>query len=220
MWSMDPSFIHIITQEWSKPISGVKMFQVVYKVKALKQPLKSLNKNNFTDIEKSIEIAKLLLDDLQSQMHFNPHDHQILAAEQLAAESYRNLSKATTSYLHQKAKVEWNLGGDENSRYFHSKIKARQIHNKVFQIADASGSLHQDPQTIEQAFLDYYTHLLGSPNNTAKVHKATIRIGNCITERHNNILLRLVTNEKIKLCIFSIPTSKSHGPDVYTSQFL
>ncbi|XP_074271551.1 uncharacterized protein LOC141595482 [Silene latifolia] len=187
MWIMDPSFIHIITLEWSKPISGVKMFQVVYKLKALKQPLKSLNKNNFTDIEKSIEIAKPLLDDLH--------------------------------YLHQKAKVEWNLGGDENSRYFHSKIKARQVHNKVFPIVDASGSLHQDPQTIEQAFLDYYTHILGSPNNTPKVHKATVRIGNCITEQHNNILLRPVTKEEIKLCIFSIPASKSPGPDVYTSQF-
>ncbi|XP_074305389.1 uncharacterized protein LOC141640517 [Silene latifolia] len=194
MWSMDPLFTNIIIQEWRKPIAGVRMFQVVSKLKALRKPLKSLNKNKFTDIEKSTEIAKLLLDDLQSQMHSNPHD--------------QNLSKASASYLHQKAKVDWNLGGDENSRYFHSKIKARQIHNKVFQIVDASGSIHQDPQAIEKAFLDYYSHLLGSSSNTVKVHKPTVRTGNCITEHHVNILLRPVTNEEIKLCLFSIPAPK------------
>ncbi|XP_074288488.1 uncharacterized protein LOC141613644 [Silene latifolia] len=180
MWSMDPSFTNIITQEWGKQIARAKLYEVVTKLRNLKQPLKHLNKNRFSDIEKSTKIAKLLLDDLQTQMHSNPYDHHILAAEQEADESFRTLSKATTSYLHQKAK---------------------------------------DPLAIEHAFLDYYTHLLGSTSQTPKVHKPTIRTGNCITEQHTSIFLKPVANEEIKHCIFSLPTSKSPGPDGYTSQF-
>ncbi|XP_074305233.1 uncharacterized protein LOC141640282 [Silene latifolia] len=155
MWSLDSNFKAVVATEWNKTVFGVKMYQVVTKLKNLKKPLKELNKNKFSEIEKSAEVARVILDNLQT-----------------------------------KAKVEWILEGDENTRFYHSRIKARQIHNKVTQIVDKDGVTHQDPLGIENAFLSYYNDLLGSSNHTIPVHKPTVRTAD-----------------------------KSPGPDGYTSQF-
>ncbi|XP_074305322.1 uncharacterized protein LOC141640417 [Silene latifolia] len=106
------------------------MYQVVTKLRNLKKPLKELNKNKFSDIEKSAEVARVLLDRLQTVMHLNPQDQQLLAEEHAAAEDFKILNQARTKYLHQKAKVEWLLEGDENTSFYHSRIKARHIYNK------------------------------------------------------------------------------------------
>ncbi|XP_074291194.1 uncharacterized protein LOC141617962 [Silene latifolia] len=54
MWSLDSKFKEVVATEWNKNISGVKMYQVVTKLRNRKKPLKELNKNKFSDIEKSL----------------------------------------------------------------------------------------------------------------------------------------------------------------------
>ncbi|XP_074301363.1 uncharacterized protein LOC141632747 [Silene latifolia] len=105
MWSLDSKFKEVVATEWNKNISGVKMYQVVTKLRNLKKPLKELNKNKFSDIEKSTEVARVLLDSLQTAMHLNPQDQQLLATEQTAAEDFKVLNRARTKFLQQKAKV-------------------------------------------------------------------------------------------------------------------
>ncbi|XP_074265913.1 uncharacterized protein LOC141588366 [Silene latifolia] len=184
MWSLDSKFKEVVANEWNKNISGVKMYQIVTKLRNLKKPLRDLNKNMFSDIERSAEVARVLLDSLHSAMHINPQDQQLLAAEHEAAEEFKTLNKVRTKYLYQKAKVEWLLEGDENTNFYHSRIKARQIHNKVSQIIDIEGVSHHDPLAIENAFLSYYIELLGSSKPTTNVHKPTVRTGNLINDHH------------------------------------
>ncbi|XP_074305473.1 uncharacterized protein LOC141640663 [Silene latifolia] len=145
MWSLAPNFQSIIQMEWAKEVKGVKMYQVVTKLRNLKLPLRTLNKNTFSDVERTADMARVILDDLQTQLHLSPYDTHISHAEREAADSYSLLQKAKSSYLQQKAKADWLKGSDENSIFFHSQIKQRQISNKIFQIKDVQGVLHQDP---------------------------------------------------------------------------
>ncbi|XP_074315380.1 uncharacterized protein LOC141651573 [Silene latifolia] len=103
-------------------------------LKKLKSLLKALNRGGFSDVEKSVAVAKALLEDIQIQMHQNPSDLNILAAESEAADSYSQ-----------------------------------------------KGAL--------------------------------------VTEEHAQILLTAATADEIKECLFSISSTKSHGPDGYSSQF-
>ncbi|XP_074278168.1 uncharacterized protein LOC141601764 [Silene latifolia] len=171
---------------------------VITKQQKLKGPLKQLNRNRFSDVEKVVEIAKLRLLDLQTAMHRDPTNLATLEVESIAADEFRHLTKAHFSYLSQKAKVAWN---------------------KSLQINDKDGKCHRDPQGIEQAFLDYYSNLLGVNAPTTPVHFPTVRVGNLINAHHTSILLKPVSPKEVKACIFSIPSTKSPGPDGFTSQF-
>ncbi|XP_074300104.1 uncharacterized protein LOC141631314 [Silene latifolia] len=189
MWSMAPEFKTIVNHEWNKQIRGTKMYSVVTKLKSLKKPLKALNRQRFSDVERATEVAKQTLIDIQEKMHLNPHNQTVLQDEQAAASSYKMLAEAQFRYLKQKAKTEWH------------------------------GITHTDNQDIEGAFLDYYQDLLGTHTNTSKVHGPTVRTGPTLTDLHHQILLRTVTKDEVKASIFSIPPTKAPGPDGYSSQF-
>ncbi|XP_074305844.1 uncharacterized protein LOC141641066 [Silene latifolia] len=131
MWSLAPDFKEVVQGAWNQTVNGTLMFQLVTKLKKLKSSLKVLNRNCFSDVEKSVGVAKALLDDIQIQMHHNPTDYTILASESEAAESYRHLCRIKHNFLSQKAKVGWIKFGDENTRFFHNQIRARQVHNRV-----------------------------------------------------------------------------------------
>ncbi|XP_074288568.1 uncharacterized protein LOC141613722 [Silene latifolia] len=127
MWSLDSEYKNIVSTVWSQTVRGSPMFQVVSKLTMLKKPLKTLDNNRFSDVEKAVGVAKSLLEDLQLQMHACPTDAAILAAEKVAADSYRHLCKAQYSYLCQKAKITWTKFGDENTQFFYNQIRARQV---------------------------------------------------------------------------------------------
>ncbi|XP_074265751.1 uncharacterized protein LOC141588195 [Silene latifolia] len=219
MWSMDEHFAEIVHATWDITISGTLMYTLVQKLKLLKNPLKALNNNRYSDIEKSVGVAKLILEDLHKQMHDNPTYLAILAAEREAATSYEQLSKMQHSYLAQKAKVEWIKYGDENTRFFHSHLRARHTHNRVMTIKNQEGVMCSTPEDIEEAFLSYYKNLLGTSKATTPVHFPTVRTGPTIQDSHVILLLAPVTTEEIRDSIFSIPSTKAPGPDGYSSQF-
>ncbi|XP_074306007.1 uncharacterized protein LOC141641235 [Silene latifolia] len=176
--------------------------RVVTKQRNLKQPLKELNRNKFSDIEKAVRVSKCRLEELQMQMHRDTNNTIILATESSAADEYRTLSKAHFSCLNQKSKVDWVSEGDENTPYFHNQIKSRQMRNKIIQIKDKEGITYRDYNSIKKVFLDYYVDLLGTNATTLNVHKPIVRSGALITDHHTHILLRPVSPEENRDCIF------------------
>ncbi|XP_074314333.1 uncharacterized protein LOC141649545 [Silene latifolia] len=173
MWSSAPEFLQVVEQGWNIHVQGVKMFKVVRKLKLLKKDLKALNRSLFSDIENSAEVASVLLLDLQRKLVLDPYNKNLMDEEREAAASYKLLAEARHSYLAQKAKAGWLVEGDENSSYFHSRIKGRQARNKVLQILDMNGSLKTSTDDIQQAFLDFYVGLLGTNGVTTDVHCPT-----------------------------------------------
>ncbi|XP_074283251.1 uncharacterized protein LOC141607804 [Silene latifolia] len=138
------------------------MFCIVKKLKALKNVLKDLNKECYSDIEVKTEEAELTLAEIQSHIMGDPMNPSLITREREAMENLRVLTKAKYSFLQQKAKIKWTDDGDINSAYFHANIKKRCIRNTIIQIEDQQGNVCTDNQSIQDAFLEYYNGLLGS----------------------------------------------------------
>ncbi|XP_074301379.1 uncharacterized protein LOC141632764 [Silene latifolia] len=196
--------ISYLKQAWTCPVRGTFMYQLVLKLRNLKQNLRELNRSKFSDVDKSVGVSKALWESLQIQLNANPTDESISFAEKEAPDSYRHLSKIQHSFLSQKAKVDWLSNGDDNTRFFHNHIRSRQIHNRVMCIKGDDGILYHNPKDIEVAFLNYNKSLLGTCHSNVDVHVPTVRAENLVTLAHNNLLLVDVTDEEIKGCLFSI----------------
>ncbi|XP_074267112.1 uncharacterized protein LOC141590417 [Silene latifolia] len=74
MWGKDANFLTIVKDIWETQIEGFTMFQIANKLKALKQPLKELNKNSYSNVETAAKVSQLQLFDLQKQLHQSPTD--------------------------------------------------------------------------------------------------------------------------------------------------
>ncbi|KAL9230591.1 hypothetical protein vseg_005924 [Gypsophila vaccaria] len=119
----------------------------------------------------------------------------------------------------QKLKRKWVLEGDANTAYFHAILKGRRDQNKVRLLEDRDGVVCDNPKAIQTDFLNYYQHILGQSHNTSKIHKKIIDCGPRCDAEMVQQLLQPVTGEEIKATLFSIPDTKSPGPDGYTSRF-
>nr|XP_016515172.1 PREDICTED: uncharacterized protein LOC107831887 [Nicotiana tabacum] len=92
--------------------------------------------------------------------------------------------------------------------------------NMIFSIKDSTGTEQDQPETVAQAFIEFYTKLLGTTNRErSHVCSALIRKGEIIDEDHKQKMVKTVTKEEIKKVLWSIPEEKSPGIDGYGIQF-
>ena len=64
----------------------------------------------------------------------------------------------------QRAKSFWLVGGDQNSKYFHSRATVRHRRNRITEVHNLSGEWVTHPIEIAHSFTDFYQTLFTSSN--------------------------------------------------------
>ncbi|CAI9108475.1 OLC1v1008073C1 [Oldenlandia corymbosa var. corymbosa] len=101
------------------------------------------------------------LQKLQEVLASQPGNENLQMQERRAYEKAIYSSKAALSFLKQKAKEEWLVAGDENTAFFHSKLKARNMRNRIWSIVDGEGELINNWDQLEKHFISFYKAQLG-----------------------------------------------------------
>ncbi|GJT51302.1 putative RNA-directed DNA polymerase, eukaryota, reverse transcriptase zinc-binding domain protein [Tanacetum coccineum] len=96
----------------------------------------------------------------------------------------------------QKAKVKWDIEGDENTAFFHGLLKQRRRLKMVYGIMH-DGEWCTDPELVKRTFLEFYRDKF-----------AAIK------------LERLVTIDEIKYAVWQCGSDKSPGPDGFSFKFV
>ncbi|XP_074277529.1 uncharacterized protein LOC141601159 [Silene latifolia] len=122
MWGKDSEFLPIVKEVWDSQIHGVKIFQLVKKLKLLKRPLKELNGFAYAQIETTAKLAQVILQDAQVKLHLDPTNLVLQKEAKEAAVLYKEREDAKRSFLGQNAKVQWAADEDGNTKYFHSQL--------------------------------------------------------------------------------------------------
>ena len=65
----------------------------------------------------------------------------------------------------QKARSNWILHGDRNTRYFQTMVKQQRSKNRILQIKDERGVLTNKPEEIENIFLDSFKRSYSGSSN-------------------------------------------------------
>ena len=68
----------------------------------------------------------------------------------------------------QKAKCNWDINGDRNTKYFQAVVKNRRRRNRIIQIKNDSDQWFTDAGEIEQCFHHYFHSLYAQPQNEAE----------------------------------------------------
>ncbi|KAK7281665.1 hypothetical protein RIF29_09854 [Crotalaria pallida] len=70
---------------------------------------------------------------------------------------YREVYQKALSFCKQKAKEQWLKEWDLNTTFFHKAIRQRRYRNKILRVKDLKGVDCTDTESIQNAFLQYYT---------------------------------------------------------------
>nr|XP_043630001.1 uncharacterized protein LOC122601300 [Erigeron canadensis] len=118
------------------------------------------------------------------------------------------------SFLKQKAKINWLNVGDSNSAYFHKVVKSRATRGRIDSILDANGT-RVDGNDVPQVFLDHFSNFLGKPGSVQPLDLDGL-FSNRLTVEQGHDMIREVSDEEIKISIFSMGDDKAPGPDGFT----
>ncbi|XP_042988645.1 uncharacterized protein LOC122316177 [Carya illinoinensis] len=152
--------------------------------------------------------------DNKLQARFNEEDNQGLMESKLDLDIWLNRENTRLSHL---AKKRWLKDGDNNSKFFHAYLNAKnQKWINVMNLAD--GTSLSTPFDIHQAAVDFFKNISGQ-NNTRSLPNLDDLISPVISDADNFNLCISPSLEDIKIALFSIPIDSSPGPDGFGSSF-
>lgn len=103
-----------------------------------------------------------------------------------------------------------------------NQLKIQKERSNITAILDNTGTMTQDPTTINEIFTSFYSALY-SPTNTSTLEEAETFLNNISlphisnTQKHN--LEQPLTLQEFKTALDHIPNNKSPGPDGYPAEF-
>lgn len=170
------SFKEILKDSWLSPAEGSVRSTLYIKLKRLKTVLRDFNKNFYSGISTKVAHAREELTQFQSHCSQNPCDLVLTELERDLYLKFIDLSLAEESFKKQKSRVQWLALGDQNTKFFHLKMKTHCLRNKILSLTIAKRMRLTDSDDVKNEILGYYLGLLGSPFAQSRSAYQSLRV--------------------------------------------
>ena len=137
------------------------MFRLCKKLKALKEPLRKLNRHHFSHISARAEKAEEELLQGQQRLHDNPRDESLKNTVADLRKKAIRLAEVELSFCSQIAKAKYLKNCDKGTKFFHDHIKCNKSRNQIVSLIDG-GAVTTSPQQVSNLFVEYLKNLLGT----------------------------------------------------------
>jgi len=104
--------------------------------------------------------------------------------------------------------------------FFFAKAKQRKTASYIYELQDQHGNVTRGFPAIAKLLQDNYRGLLGEQDfHRCSIDPHAMAMGNSLTIDQQLSLCTPFSKNEIKAAMFSIPNTKSPGPDGYSSGF-
>ncbi|KAF8105858.1 hypothetical protein N665_0153s0019 [Sinapis alba] len=162
-------------------------------------------KDKINELHKALEAVQT--DDSRSQ-------EDILEVSRKLQEAYKDEEK----YWQQKSRNIWNTSGDLNTKFYHALTKQRRTRNRIVGLHDGEDQWITEERGIETIVVDYFNDLFSS-TSPSEFDNFLEDLPVRITHQMNQRLLRLATEEEVRIALFMMHPEKAPGPDGMTALF-
>ncbi|GAA0162662.1 hypothetical protein LIER_18702 [Lithospermum erythrorhizon] len=219
MWLDHPSFDDVLRSVWDTWHGGMAQFSLCSKLKALKTPLKALNRDEFgTIFEKAKEANAAFKQAVHAHMD-DPLNVTLKLKCHKLRERANFLSEAERSFISQKSRCKFLLEGDRCTKYFHSLIKRDNVRNSISHIVKSDGSCTSSPEEVSILLVDFYKELFGSSKEVHPIDEDVVTNGYILSTTDGISLVAPVLDIEIREALFDIGNEKAPGPDGFSSAF-
>jgi ribonuclease HI len=176
------------------------------------------NKESFGNVDDAVRTAEQTLHNIQNNIQASGPTDALLIEEKNVHGMLEEALNRQEMFWQEKAKINWHLNGDRNTKYFHRLVKIKNTTKTITSLQDGDNIL-TDYNQISDHIINYYKNLFCS--NLVLQDSALIDdvIPSLVTTDVNAILTLLPSHEEIKAAVFALNTDSAPGPDGFGAFF-
>ena len=149
MWLTHEGCKKMVHHAWEIQSRGSRATQLRNKFINVKQKALEWNRRVFGKVEIDIKRKQSQLQQIQDSIVIS----EDVRRERVCREELEELLNRKELMWAQKARSNWLLHGDRNTKYFQTVVRQRRSKNRIIQIKNVEGQLTDNPEEIEQIFL-------------------------------------------------------------------
>ncbi|GKD16398.1 RNA-directed DNA polymerase, eukaryota [Tanacetum coccineum] len=116
----------------------------------------------------------------------------------------------------QKAKIQWAIEGDENSKFFHGIVNRKRVHLSVKGIM-VDGEWVDEPTRVKEEFRSHFASRFQDPG--ANHNRLNFSFPSRLSLDQISELEKPVSSDEIRKAVWSCGDNKSPGPDGFSFEF-
>lgn len=216
MWLDHPSFMQMVAQNWTTPLTGSPGHVLAHKLRRLRGALKDWNWNVFGNIHHKKTALQTKVYELEQQLSRQWADDTHHAWKNRKTQILQ-VEKWETDLICHQARMNWLKDGDRNSIFFHAVIKEKQK-RQTLQIALPNGDITTTAADIGAIAQEYFAELF-----SASPYHMEASLFNSIEETvhdgDNAEFCRVPDTGEILSATKLMNAHSSRGNDGYTGHF-
>ena len=151
-----PMFAQLIQDAWTQARNTCQtLAQLCWKLKPIKRDLKTLNRENFTQIQERVSEAYRLLQSAQVQALQDPNPSMFQMEKDLH-QKWSFLREIEELFFRQKSRITWLREGDLNTAYFLRICKTRVSYNAIRAFLSDCGTWITDPLLMSSHAINHF----------------------------------------------------------------
>ncbi|XP_075079084.1 uncharacterized protein LOC142164677 [Nicotiana tabacum] len=203
----------------NQQVQGHTMYSLWLKLQRLKDKTQQMNKE-ISSLEKKLGNLRVQLQNTQGKLDEDPFNTQLIAKEKKLLLQIERWEGVNEQVLRQRSRAMWIKAGDQNTKFFHAHLKARQSRNRITSICNDQGLRVTEPVLIEQEFRGFFQTLLGtSATELPCIDIDTARNGHYLTKEQQQLFNAQVTEEDIDQAFKDLPNDKAPGIDGFSAEY-
>ncbi|XP_042509284.1 uncharacterized protein LOC122084933 [Macadamia integrifolia] len=217
-WMDHEEFNNVVASSWFEWIAGPPIAVLTSKLKWLKGVLKTWARSAFPHIDRELEDAKTVLNQIHDQIAREGMNDHLFSLE---ADAKTGLVKALENHEKiwaEKARIRWLKVGDRNSKYFHLSVKMRRNKNTIRALKRLDGTMVEGKNQIGEYIVDFFERFhKEAPTET---HEDLLdNIPKVLNQMDCYMLDSLPGNEEIRRAVWELDPDSSSGPDGFSGVF-
>ncbi|GJY55048.1 RNA-directed DNA polymerase, eukaryota [Tanacetum coccineum] len=157
---------------------------------------------NWSDIDKSLDNG----DNASNLMELR---------EEIVNQLQNDQNTSTCDFI-QKAKIQWAVEGDENSKFFHGIVNRKRASLAVKGVM-INGEWVDDPNRVKEEFRNHFASRFNDPGPRSGFINHVFP--NQLNADQVSKLEKPISKEEIRLAVWGCGENKSPGPDGFTFEF-
>nr|GFB23308.1 RNA-directed DNA polymerase, eukaryota [Tanacetum cinerariifolium] len=163
------------------------------------------------------EATLIALKNIEVKIDTNSATHEDRDSRIKLLHEIDKLDRLESLDLQQKSRINWDIEGDENSKFFHGIINQRRRTNAIHGIM-RDGSWTTDPNLVKDTFLNFFKEKF-ELHDLSSTFPSTSFPSNLTVDDHT-LLEKDVNMKEIKIVVWSCGNNKAPGPDGFTFGFI